>query len=49
MDIRRLDPKTGKVTWDYSEPRCPLSVHFKGNIVELVFRKEVEVLKFISF
>ena len=49
MDIRRLDPKTGKVTWDYSEPRCPVSVHFKGNIIELVFRKEVEVLKFISF
>jgi outer membrane protein assembly factor BamB len=49
MDLRRLDSKTGKVTWDYSEKRCPVSVHFKGNIVELVFRKEVEVLKFISF
>jgi len=49
MDIRRLDPKTGKIMWDHSEPRCPVSVHFKGNIIELVFRKEVEVLKFISF
>jgi hypothetical protein len=49
MDIRRLDPKTGKVVWDYSEQRCPLSVRFKGNIVELVFRKEVEVLKFLTF
>jgi hypothetical protein len=49
MDIRRLDPKTGKLTWDYAERRCPVSVRFKGNLIELVFRKEVEVLKFISF
>ncbi len=48
MDIRRLDPKTGKVVDDYGEPRCPLSVRFNGNIVELVFRKEVKVLKFLT-
>ncbi len=48
MDIRRLSAKDGKVVWDYSESRCPLSVRFKGNIVELVFRKEVEVLKFLT-
>jgi len=48
MDIRRLDPKTGKIMWVKSEPRCPLSVRFNGNIVELVFRKEVEVLKFLT-
>ena len=49
MDIRRLDPKTGKTLFDYPEPRAPLSVRFNGNIIELVFRKEVEVLKFLSF
>ena len=49
MDIRRLDPKTGKVIWDYAERRAPLYQRFKGNIIELVFRKEVEVLKFITF
>jgi len=48
MAIRRLDPKSGKTVWDYSEQRCPLSVRFNGNIVELVFRKEVEVLKFLT-
>jgi hypothetical protein len=47
MAIRRLNPKTGSIVWDYSEQRCPLSVRFNGNIVELVFRKEVEVLKFM--
>jgi hypothetical protein len=48
MDLRRLNPKSGKVTFDYSERRAPLSVRFKGNIIELVFRKEVEVLKFLT-
>ena len=48
MDIRRLDPKTGKQVWDYPEPRAPLSIRFKGNVIELVFRKEVKVLKFLT-
>lgn len=48
MDIRRLDPKSGKTVFDYVEDRAPVSVKFHGNIIELVFRKEVEVLKFIS-
>jgi len=48
MDIRRLDPKNGKVVWDYPEQRAPLSIRFKGNVIELVFRKEVKVLKFLT-
>jgi hypothetical protein len=48
MDVRRLDAKSGKTVWDYGEQRAPLSVRFHGNIIELVFRKEVEVLKFTS-
>src|SRR5262249_28881792 len=49
MDIRRLSPKNGSVMWDYSQQRAPLNVRFKGNVIELVFRKEVQVLKFLSF
>jgi hypothetical protein len=49
MDIRRLDPKSGKVLFDYVQSRAPLYVRFHGNLIELVFRKEVQVLKFISF
>jgi hypothetical protein len=48
MDIRRLDPKNGKTLFDYPEQRAPLSVRFNGNVIELVFRKEVEVLKFLT-
>lgn len=49
MAIRRLDPKTGKVMWDYAQKRAPLDVRFHGNTIDLVFRKEVQVLKFLSF
>ena len=48
LAIRRLNPKTGSIVWDYAEQRCPLSVRFNGNVIELVFRKEVEVLKFLT-
>jgi hypothetical protein len=48
MDIRRLNPKNGKQLWDYADSRSPLSVRFKGNVIELVFRKEVQVLKFLT-
>jgi hypothetical protein len=48
LAIRRLSPKNGSIVWDYAEQRCPLSVRFNGNVIELVFRKEVEVLKFHS-
>jgi hypothetical protein len=49
MDIRRLNPKNGHTDWDYVQQRAPLHIRFKGNTIELVFRKEVQVLKFISF
>jgi hypothetical protein len=48
LAIRRLNPKNGSIVWDYAEQRCPLSVRFNGNVIELVFRKEVEVLKFLT-
>ena len=46
MSIKRLNPKNGHLIWDYSEPRAPLDVQFDLNTIRLVFRKEVEVLRF---
>lgn len=48
MVIKRLNPKSGGIMWDYEEKRAPLHVRFKGNLIELVFRKEVQVLKFLT-
>ncbi len=48
IKIRRINPGNGEVMWDYQQGRAPLDVHFNGNMIELVFKKEVQVLKFLS-
>jgi outer membrane protein assembly factor BamB len=49
MKIKRIDPKNGKVMWEHFQQRCPLDVQFEKNSIQLVFKKEVQVLKFLSF
>ena len=49
LKIRRISPSDGRQLWDYEEGRAPLDVRFKDNSIALVFKKEVQVLKFISF
>ncbi|MFO1477082.1 MAG: PQQ-binding-like beta-propeller repeat protein [Verrucomicrobiota bacterium] len=44
VTITRLNPATGKPLWVHSQPRGPLDVRFDKNRVEIVFRKEVQVL-----
>ena len=46
--VRRLDPDTGRVLWNHHQPRFPLDVQFDKNSIHLLFKKEVQVLKFIS-
>ena len=46
--IRRLDPASGKEMWAHFEKRAPLDVRFDRNTIHLVFKKEVEVLKFLA-
>ncbi len=47
--IRRLNPKNGKEVWEHFQDRAPLDVRFDKNFIRLVFRKEVQVLKFPTF
>ena len=49
MRIRRINPANGRVLWEYSQERAPLDVQFKDNAIQIVFKKEVQVLKFLSF
>jgi hypothetical protein len=46
--IKRLSPSNGKEMWEHYEKRGPLDVQFDKNSIRLIFRKEVEVLRFIS-
>lgn len=47
--IRRINPRNGRVMWDYYQPRGPLDVRIQDNTFQLVLKKEVQVLKFLSF
>jgi hypothetical protein len=47
--IRRLNPKNGREVWEHFQQRAPLDVQFEDNYIRLVFRKEVQVLKFAKF
>jgi outer membrane protein assembly factor BamB len=49
IHIRRLNPKNGHIMWEYVEDRAPLDVAFDKNVIRIVFKKEVEVLKFLTF
>ena len=49
MKIKRINPKNGRVMWEHFQQRCPLDAQFEKNSIQLVFKKEVQVLKFLSF
>ena len=49
LKIRRISPADGRVLWEQDQDRAPLDVRFKDNSIELVFKKEVQVLKYFSF
>lgn len=49
LRIRRINPKNGKEMWEHFQQRAPLDVEFDKNTIRLVFRKEVQVLRFTAF
>jgi hypothetical protein len=46
--IRRLSASTGEPKWEYYQKRAPLNVDIQGNTIQLVFKKEMQILKFMS-
>jgi outer membrane protein assembly factor BamB len=49
MRIRRINPPDGRVLWEHDQERAPLDVRFQDNFIQIVFTKEVQVLKYLSF
>jgi hypothetical protein len=47
LRIKRLDPKTGREMWEHYQERAPLDIQYDKNVIRLVFKKEVQVLKFL--
>jgi PQQ-like domain len=49
LRIARINPENGRALWEHYQDRAPVDVHFSGNSIELVFKKEVQVLKYFIF
>ncbi len=49
LSIKRINPKNGKVMWEHCDDRCPLDIQFDHNTIRLVFRKEVQILRYLTF
>jgi hypothetical protein len=48
LSIKRINPKNGRVMWEHVQERAPFDVQFDQNTIRLVFKKEVQVLRFLT-
>jgi hypothetical protein len=47
--IQRLNPKNGKVMWEYTDDHAPVDVQYDRNNIRIVYKKEVRLLHYLSF
>jgi outer membrane protein assembly factor BamB len=47
--ITRINPKDGKVMWEYTDDHAPVDVKFDANNIRIVYKKEVRLLHYLSF
>jgi hypothetical protein len=47
MYLRRIRPSDGRLLWEYYEGRCPVNWSFENNSIQLIFKKEVQVLRYL--
>jgi hypothetical protein len=48
LSIKRLNPSNGHIIWEHCQDQCPCDVRFDRNSIRLIFKKEVQVLRFFS-
>lgn len=46
--IIRINPSNGHTMWEHDEERAPVDVQFDKNVISVVLKKEVEVLRFFT-
>jgi hypothetical protein len=49
LRIARVNPANGRLMWEHYQDRCPIDVRFNDNSIEMVFKREVQVLRYLSF
>jgi hypothetical protein len=47
LSIARIRPRDGRVLWDYTEQRCPVDARFDKNSIQLIYKGEVQVLRYL--
>ena len=49
LRIARIRPSDGKIMWEYYDrDRCPVTWRFDANSIELIFKREVQVLRYLT-
>ena len=48
LSIKRINPGNGHLMWEHCQDRAPCDVQFDKTSIRLVFKKEVQVLRFFS-
>ena len=50
LRIARVRPSDGKIMWEYYDRgRAPVSWRFDNNSIELIFKREVQLLRYVTF
>ena len=50
LHLMRLRPSDGRTMWDYYDrDRCPVNWSFEANSILLIFKREVQVLRYLTF
>lgn len=50
LRITRIRPSDGRIMWDYYDrDRCPVNWNFDDNSIQLIFKREVQVLRYLTF
>ena len=50
LRIARIRPSDGKIMWEYYDrDRAPVSWRFDNNSIELIFKREVQLLRYVTF
>ena len=49
LRIARIRPADGRILWEHYQDRCPIDVRFNDNSIELIFKREVQMLRYLTF
>jgi hypothetical protein len=49
LRIARIRPSDGRILWEYFQERAPIDARFHDNSIELIFKREVQVLRYLTF